>query len=82
MERVEKILESCVYANARNHPFSGPIVPMKHYRKDQRVQSLMIEINRWLYLEEDYSVDSEGTVTLVSVLERVGEVLENNNFLI
>ena len=51
---------------------------MKHYRKDQRVQSRMIEINRWLYLEEDYSVDSEGTVTLVSVLGRVGEGLENN----
>ena len=46
--------------------------------KDQRVQSCVIKINRWLYLAEDYSVDSEGTVTLVSVLERVGEVLENN----
>lgn len=30
---------------------------MKHYRKDERVQSLMIEINRWLYLGEDYSVN-------------------------
>ena len=40
----------------------------------------MIEINRWLYLEEDYSVDSEGTVTLVSVLGCVGEGLENNQF--
>ena len=38
----------------------------------------MIEINRWLYLREDYSVDSEKTTTLVSVLKRVGEVLENN----
>ena len=52
--RVEKILESCGYSTARNQPFSGTIVPMKHYRKDHRVQSLMIEINRWLYLEEDY----------------------------
>ena len=53
-------------------------MPMKHYRKDQRVQSLMIEINRWLYLGEDYSVDSERAKTLVNVLRRVGEVLENN----
>ena len=30
---------------------------MKHYRKDQRVQSIMIEINRWLYLGEDYAVN-------------------------
>ena len=46
--------------------------------KDQRVQSLMIEINRWLYLAEDYSVDSERIETLVSVLRLVGEVLEND----
>ena len=53
-------------------------MPMKHYNKDQRVQSLMIEINRWLYLGEDYSVDSERTKTLIEVLRRVGEVLEKN----
>ena len=53
-------------------------MPMKHYHKDQRVQSLMIEINRWLYLGEDYSVDSERLETLVEILRRVGEVLEKN----
>ena len=78
MERVETILESCGYSTARDQPFNGTIVPMKHYRKDHRVQSLMIEINRWLYLGEDYSVDSERAKTLVNVLRRVGEVLENN----
>ncbi len=59
-------------------PFNGTIVPMKHYRKDQRVQSLMIEINRWLCLAEDYSVDLERTKTLVGVLRRVAEGLEDN----
>ena len=78
MARVEKILESCGYSTARDQPFSGTIVPMKHYRKDHRVQSLMIEINRWLYLAEDYSVDSERIGTLVSVLRRVAEGLEDN----
>ncbi len=75
---VEKIFESCGYSTTRDQPFSGTIVPMKHYRKDQRVQSLMIEINRWLYLGEDYSVDSERTKTLIEVLRRVAEVLEEN----
>ena len=46
--------------------------------KDQRVQSFMIEINRWLYLGEDYSVDSERTKSLLSVLRRVAEGLEDN----
>ena len=78
VERVETILESCGYSTARDQPFSGTIVPMKYYRKDHRVQSLMIEINRWLYLAEDYSVDSERLETLVEILRRVGKVLEDN----
>ena len=78
VERVETILESCGYSTARDQPFNGTIVPKKHYRKDHRVQSLMIEINRWLYLGEDYSVDSERTKLLVSVLRRVAEGLKDN----
>ncbi len=76
--KIEKILESCGYSTARDQLFSGTIVPMKHYRKEHRVQSLMIEINRWRYLGEDYSVDSERTKTLVNVLRRVAEELEDN----
>ena len=57
VEKVEKELESCGYSTARDQSFSGTIVPMKHYCKDQRVQSLMIETNHWLYLEEDYAVN-------------------------
>ena len=38
----------------------------------------MIEINRWLYLGEDYSVDSEWAKNLVNVLRRVAEGLEDN----
>ena len=78
MARVVKILESCGYSNARNQPFSGTIVPMKHYRKEERVQTLMIEINRWLNLGEDYSVDSERLEIMVEKWRRVAEVLEQN----
>ena len=35
-----------------NHPFSGTFVPDKHYRKDPRVLSLMIEVNRGIYMDE------------------------------
>ena len=33
-------------------PFSGSIVPMKHYQKEERVKSIMIEIRRDLYMDE------------------------------
>ena len=39
---------------AINAPFSGTMVPLKHYRKDERVISVMIEINRKLYLDEAF----------------------------
>ena len=35
-----------------NEPFSGSIVPSKYYKVDKRVASIMIEINRSLYMDE------------------------------
>lgn len=34
-------------------PFSGSIVPTKFYEKDHRVQSVMIEVRRDLYMDEE-----------------------------
>lgn len=36
---------------AVNRPFAGSIVPMRHYGRDPRVESVMIEVNRALYLD-------------------------------
>ena len=37
----------------RNFPFAGAITPMMHYRRDARVQSVMLEVNRKLYMNEE-----------------------------
>ena len=37
-----------------NEPFCGTMVPLKHYHKDKRVKSVMIEVNRKLYLNEEF----------------------------
>lgn len=37
---------------ALNRPFSGALVPSAFYRRDPRVQSIMIEVNRSLYMDE------------------------------
>ncbi|MFN8238579.1 MAG: N-formylglutamate amidohydrolase [Chitinophagales bacterium] len=34
-------------------PYTGSIVPLEYYRKNENVQSIMLEINRKLYLKED-----------------------------
>ena len=37
----------------RDDPFSGTIVPLDYYRLDPRVMSVMIEVRRGLYCDED-----------------------------
>lgn len=39
------------YSVKVNAPFAGTLVPMKYYGQDTRVMSVMIEINRKLYLD-------------------------------
>jgi len=43
------VFKALGYDVAIDSPFSGTIVPLKHYHKDQRVTSVMIEVNRSLY---------------------------------
>lgn len=37
---------------SRNEPFQGTLVPSSYYQQDKRVMSIMIEINRKLYIDE------------------------------
>jgi len=48
---LSKVFKALDYDVAINSPFSGTIVPSKHYQKDQRVVSVMIEVNRSLYAD-------------------------------
>jgi N-formylglutamate deformylase len=41
------------YSVAVNAPFAGALVPLSAYQKDRRVLSVMIEVNRRLYMDED-----------------------------
>ena len=41
------------YTVAVNDPYSGSIVPLKYYTKDPRIKSVMIEINRRLYIDNN-----------------------------
>lgn len=42
----------CGFDTALNRPFSGSIVPAKHWFRDRRVRSFMIEVRRDLYMNE------------------------------
>ncbi len=40
-------------------PYSGSIVPMAYYQKDKRVRSIMLEVNRKLYMDEEAGTKNE-----------------------
>ena len=58
-----------------NSPFTGSIVPMRYYAKDTRVSSVMLEVNRRLYMDEcgrkikGFNSVKETLTELLSVLE-------------
>ena len=54
LSKVYRYFEDQGYTVVVNQPFSGTIVPLEYYGKDQRVSSIMIEINRKLYLDEGF----------------------------
>ena len=59
-EALELLLRQEGYTVAWNYPFSGSLVPMEHYRRNANVRSIMIELNRKLYLNGDSAEQSIG----------------------
>ena len=56
-----------------DRPFSGALVPEKHYSKDQRVAALMIEVNRSLYMNE---LTGEKLSNFSDIHERVSSAVQ------
>ena len=56
---------------ARNEPFSGSYVPVDYFQKDKRVDSIMIEVNRSLYMDERDGIESAYYSQLAEVLKRL-----------
>lgn len=57
------------YSLGVDRPYSGSIVPLEHYQKNKNVQSIMLEINRKLYLKEDSNEKSENYETIKQVTQ-------------
>lgn len=53
VEILKHTFEKLGYSVKINTPFSGSIVPLNYFKKDTRVISVMIEVNRKLYMNEE-----------------------------
>jgi N-formylglutamate amidohydrolase len=52
-----------------NRPYAGTMVPMAFYQKDRRVASIMIEVNRNLYMDELAGTKSCGFDTVKAQIQ-------------
>lgn len=59
-ESMERAFTDCGYTVKYNYPFSGTLVPMKYYRRNPHLSSIMIEVNRSLYMDESTGEKTQG----------------------
>ena len=57
---IERSLKKMDYDVRINNPYEGTLVPLEYYGKDYRVASIMIEVNRSLYMNEASGTKSSG----------------------
>jgi N-formylglutamate amidohydrolase len=58
------------FSFAVNRPFAGCIVPLAHYRKKRNVCSIMLEVDRRLYLDEETGKKSGSFENCLSAVGR------------
>lgn len=73
VEWAERFFQQAGYTLGVDKPYSGSIVPMEHYGKDKRVSSIMLEVNRALYLNGS---TNERSARYAQIKEVVREFLE------
>jgi N-formylglutamate amidohydrolase len=68
-QELSTLFKSHGFSVEKNKPYSGTIVPLPLYQKDSRVQSIMIEINKKLYMDEiSYKFNSNSVQRINSIL--------------
>lgn len=71
-EKVANSFKKLGYTVRINEPFKGTIVPLKYYHSKKEVQSIMIEINRSLYMNEKTGVK---IISFQTLKQDIGKVL-------
>lgn len=70
-----RFFEARGYSLGVDWPYKGTIVPIAWHGKDKRVSSIMLEVNRRLYLKDGTSVKSEGYGEISRVVREFLEMI-------
>lgn len=61
-----------------DRPYSGTLVPMEFHNKNRNVQSIMLEVNRSLYLRESTNEKSEQYLEIKKIIQDFLKLIRNN----
>ncbi len=64
-------LEEMGYRVEMNRPYAGTLVPREFYEKDTRLMSIMIEVNRSLYMDEETGAKKNSFGSIKMDLQRL-----------
>ena len=64
-------LKEMGYSVGVNWPYAGTMVPEKFYRKNEKVTSIMIEVNRKLYMDEMTGLKKVSFNSIKSVIQTI-----------
>lgn len=70
--------ESAGFTLGIDWPYRGSIVPLEHYNKNKNVQTIMLEINRELYLNEPTNEKSERYSEIKKITGEFIETIKNS----
>ena len=59
-------------------PYSGTIVPLAQYKKNKNIQSIMLEVNRSLYLDENTNLRSKQYLKTKGIIQEYLKLLQEN----
>ena len=65
------------YKIGLNTPYDGSLVPMKYWHKDNRVKSVMIEINKRIYTEHDNKTKSKNFIIMKNKIDNILNKITN-----
>jgi N-formylglutamate deformylase len=70
---VERVTRACSLIGqvVINEPFTGSYIPLRHFGRDIRVTSVMVELRRDTYLRDDDSMDPEGARRISAALAAI-----------
>ena len=64
------------YKTTVNEPYAGSFVPIKNYQQTKRVQSIMIEVNRSLYMNEITGMKNQNFIKVREHLHGFQRILQ------